>query len=284
MPIALPLALVIFVGAADAANGDTPRPLPVKQRAQWAPTVLTGKVTAVAKDRVTALEPYPGSQRKLAYTVATVEVTEGLIGADKAKVVKVGFVAPDRSQTELKEGQELILFLAKHPTADFYVVPSLAVPPIDATTGAGKKDLGSVKAVAAVLADPAKALKSDDPETRAAAATRVILKYRQGPVFGGEYEEVAIGAEESMLLLTALADGNWSGPVLDEDDSHPYHGFKLLQLSAKDGWVRPVVASAPGAPPVVDFRPFNHDAFRKWLDGPGKDYRIKKVVPRAAKK
>ncbi|WP_439624015.1 hypothetical protein [Gemmata sp.] len=284
--VAVPVALVALVGVADVARADRIALLPANQRAVSAPTVLTGKVTAVAKDTVAAPAPYPGARDKIAYTVATVAVTEGLIGADKVKEVKVGFVAPKGRggfQTDLKEGQEVILFLIRHPSADFYVVPGMSLP-IETTTEAGKKDLESVRAVAAVLADPAKALKAGSPEARGTAAALVVLKYRQFPAFGGETEQVALGAEESKLLLATLAEGNWStgGRRYDEPPT-PFQAFQALGLTDKDAWVPPVVANAPGAPPV-DFGLVSRDAFVKWLDGPGKDYRIKKVAPKAATK
>lgn len=283
--IAVPVALAALVGAADVARADRIALLPANQRAVSAPVVLTGKVTAVAKDTVAAPAPYPGAREQIAYTVATVAVTEGLIGADKLKEVKVGFVAPKGRgafQTDLKAGQEVILFLARHPGADFYIVPGMSLP-IETTTEAGKKDLQAVKAVAAVLADPAKALKADSADARGAAAALVVLKYRQFPAFGGETEQAALSAEESKLLLAALAEGNWStGGRRYDDPSTPFQAFQALGLTDKDGWVPPVVANAPGAPPV-DYGHVTRDTFVKWLDGPGKDYRIKKVVPKAAK-
>lgn len=283
---AVPLALVALVGAADVARADRIALLPASQRAVSAPVVVTGKVTGVAKGTVSAPAPYPGAREKIAYTVATVTVTEGLIGADKVKELKVGFVAPKGPggfQTDLKEGQEVILFLTKHPGADFYIVPGMSLP-IDTKTEEGKKELATVKTVATILADPAKALKAGDAEARGGAAALLVLKYRQFPAFGGETEQAALSAEESKLLLKTLVDGSWStnGARFDGPPS-PFQAFQALGLTDKDGWVPPVVANAPGAPPV-DYGLVSRDAFVKWLDGPGKDYRIKKVVPKAAKK
>lgn len=108
----------------------------------------------------------------------------------------------------------------------------------------------------------------------------MIGKYRSGVPFGGPTEQVSIGAEESKLILKALLDGEWK---LDRFDTlaNPFGASYQLGLTNKDGWAEPVVApSPPGAPP--DVAAVRKAAFAKWLAGPGKDYQIKKFVPKAA--
>ncbi|MBA4063803.1 MAG: hypothetical protein C0501_08840 [Isosphaera sp.] len=280
---------------------------PPVQRALTAETVVVGKVTAVGAADVEVPSPFPGARDKMKYRVATVKVSAGLLGADKLTEVKVGFVPPPKvdpnakppvggvrpipprgrfGQPELKEGQELVLFLSKHPTGDFFILPGMS-PPLDLATDEGKKELEAVKKVAAVLADPMKGLKSDKPDVRAETAAAVVMKYRARPEFAADVDQVAIPAEESKLLLRGLADGEWSNtfrPGLPGRAGGPtaMQAFYALQLTVKDGWVPPaIVRPAPGQP-QVDQGAVLKDAFQKWLDGPGKEYVVKKVVAKKA--
>lgn len=55
--------------------------------------------------------------------------------------------------------------------------------------------------------------------------------------------------------------------------------FNSLGLTPQDGFVRPrPMPARPGQPPV-NFNQLTQEAFVQWLAGPGKDYRIKKLVP-----
>ncbi len=292
-------ALVVLAVTADNALAcKMAPPIAPARRAIMTETVVVGKVTGFEKELVQAA-PYPGVKEKVGYKVATIKIDAGLIGAENMKEIKVGFLAPAKADpngpaggiravescghqsVELKEGQELILFLVKHQSGVFYMIPG-GTPPVDLKTEQGKKDLESVKNVAAILADPMKGLKSDKPETRAEAATVMLLKHRNYPVLGGEVDQLAIGADESKLLLKALTEGNWSTLNVRFDSPTPLQAFQMLGLNAKDGWVEPVIVNAPGAP-QVDYGAIQKDAFTKWLEGAGKDYQIKNLVPKPAK-
>jgi hypothetical protein len=295
--VAAAVAAVAFVVPAAAAARKVAAPLPPAQRAIMADTVVVGKVVGFEKNLVQAASPFHGAEDKVGYQVATIKVETGLIGADKVKEIRVGVVPPPKPDPngggrpvrgggrfgfELKEGQELILFLVKHPTADFHVIPGNVLP-VDLKGEEAKEALASVKAVAAVLADPAKALKADKPEARAEAATAIVLKYRNYPVLGGEVDQAAIAADESKALLKALGEGDWATNNRRYDaPPSPLQAFQSLGLTEKDGWVEPVIANAPGAPPV-DYGTVQKDAFLKWLDGPGRDFVIKKNVPQPKK-
>lgn len=270
------------------------------QMAITSPVVLTGKVTAIEKDTVDATLPYAGAKDKQTYRVAVVKIDTAMAGADNLTHIKIGFIPPAKPDPnlnppgggirpplgrprfqapELKVGQEALFFLAKHPTADFYVIAGMNVP-IDVTTAEGKKTLEEVKKVTAVLADPMKGLKSDKADVRAEAAAVMVTKYRAYPTFGGETEQVAIGADESKLILKALTESEWKAGRFGAPNA--FNAFGQLGLTAKDGWVQPVIAAVPGQP-APDYAGVMKDAFTKWLAGPGKDYRIKKVVSKAAK-
>ena len=285
---AVAVALAVSVGPAYALRVAAPAP---GQAALAAQVVVTGKVTAVEKDVVEAPSPYPGAKDKQNYKVAVVKVETGLIGADRLKEIRVGVFQPPKPKPgaprigggpvaayELKEGQQLLLILNKHPHADFYIPAGFGAPS-DLTTDAGKKALEEVKAVSAVLADPLKALTSDKAEARASAAAIVVMKYRSRAPFG-EAEEVAVGAEESKLILKALVEGEWKAALRFDAMPGPFAASYQLNLTNKDGWIEPVIAPSPPGVPQPDFAAIRKDAFTKWLAGPGKDYQIKKFVPK----
>ncbi|MDY3559849.1 hypothetical protein R5W23_001021 [Gemmata sp. JC673] len=295
-------ALVLGVGSTDALMIAI-RPAP--QRAITAEAVVVGKVTAIEKDTVEAVPPFPGAKEKVTYRVAVVKIESMLAGADNLTHIKIGTQPPQPAPVpappggpgvrpirpirpgfqvpELKEGQEMLFFLTKHPSADFYIIPNMSLP-VDIKTDAGKKELEAVKKVTGVLADPMKALKSDKAETRLLAATTMVTKYRSYPDFGGEVEQAAIPADESKLILKALVEADWSNKVRPAPGAdvfaNPINAFYQLGLSEQDGWAQPAFPRPqPGQPPV-DFNALTKEAFVKWLDGPGKDYRVKKLVPK----
>jgi hypothetical protein len=277
------------------------------QRAITADVVVVGKVTAIEKDLVDAPSPYAGAKDTQKYKIAVVKIGTGLVGADKMTEIKVGVFQPPKpdpnvkppvgggpvspvvrpprgpaAAVELKEGQELLLFVSKHPSADFYIFTGMS-PPVDLKDEQGKKDLEAVKKVTAVLTDPMKGLKSDKAEVRAETAAVVITKYRSYPDFGGEVDQVAVPADESKLLLKGLTDADWSNQGLRPgvgNTPNALQAFYSLGLTPKDGWVPPAIAPQPPGTPPIDFAAVQKDAFIKWLDGPGKNYQIKKIVPK----
>jgi hypothetical protein len=288
-------ALAVVMAVNNPAAGLVAAPPQPAQLAITTPVVVTGKVTSIEKDLVEVPAPFPGAKDKQKYKIAVVKIADGLAGIDKDKVthVRVGVFQPPKPDpnvrppvgirpprgpavaVELKEGQEVLLFLTKHPKADFYLMPGFAAP-VDVTTDAGKKQLEEVKKVTTVLADPMKGLKSDKAEVRGQTAALVVMKYRSYPPFGGEVDQVPIGADESQVILKALAEGDWK-PARFNATPNALTAFGSLGLTEKDGWVRPKIVVAPGQP-APDFGAIQKDAFTKWLAGPGKDYRIKQLV------
>jgi hypothetical protein len=292
MPRILLSALAVVVLAVPARAGAPAPPPSTFQKFAGADAVVTGKVTAVEKDTVDATAPYPGAKEKVAYKVAVVKVDGRIVGADGVTHIKVGFVPPDPNAPllkgsggvirprepvpVLKDGQEVLVFLVKHPTADFYVMPSRFLP-VDVSGDAGKKELATVKRFAEVLADPMKGLKSDKAEVRAETAALLVAKYRTYPQTGAKVEEVAVPADESNLILRGLAEGDWTGRI--DPRPNALTAFYHLGLTAKDGWAEPVFPK-PKPGEVVDFNAIQKAAVVKWLDGPGKNYQIKKFVPK----
>jgi hypothetical protein len=272
------------------------------QRAVAADVVVVGKVTAIEKDMVEA-EPFPNAPNKVSYRVAVVKIETNLAGAANITHVKIGFIPPARPNPniqppvgqpgrairpirgplpaiELKEGEEKLFFLSKHPAGDFYIMPGLS-PAIEVKGEQGKKELEAVKRVTSVIADPMKGLKSDKADVRAETAAIMIMKYRAYPEAAREVEQVAINAEESRLILKALAEAEWTQKVQPVPATvSAQQAFSQLGLTDKDGWKQPVFPRPkPGQPPV-DFAAIQKQAFVEWLDGPGKDYVVKRFVPK----
>lgn len=294
-----------FLGALFAA-GLAAAPAPAKlvmaakppaQRAVTADAVVVGTVTAVEPAEVEVV-PFPGAEEKVKFKVAVVQVKDALAGAKGVTHVKVGFVPPapppaagegdappDRPRLPrrpgllppaLKEGQEFLFFLTKHPEAGFYVLPPTS-PPVDAKDGAAKAEVAAAKKVLAVVADPLPALKAEKAEDRHAAALALLGKYRSYPELGGEVEEVPVPAAESRLILKGLAEADWA--KFQRDQPNALAAFYSLGLSEADGFAQPPPAPAvPGQP--VDVAGLTKKAFETWRAGPGKDYVVKKVVPK----
>ncbi len=266
------------------------------QMAVQAPVVLTGQVTKLEEKLVAAPSPGLGAKDQQKYKIAVVKVQTVLAGAKPVPEIRIGFIPPpkvDPNQPvrprppigrpgfglpELKEGQEMLFFLAKHPHADFHIIPPM-YNPIDITTDKGKKQLEDVKTVTAVLADPMKALTSDKADVRGQAAAILVMKYRAYPLWGGEVDQVAIDAEESQRILKALAEAEWKNERFGQ--LSPMQAFYQLGLTEKDGWIQPMIAVVPGQP-APDFNAIMKDAYTNWLAGAGKNYRIKKFVAKTA--
>ena len=297
MLIAVGLA-VAGPAQADQASGAAGPPPSTIEKFLRSEVVVVGKVVRIEKDTVEATAPYIGAKEKKTYRVAVVKIDSSIVGAKNAKEIRIGFVPwPKRGPNdrplrtdilipELKEGQESIFFVSKHPTAGFHVMMRRDSP-MEISTEQGKAELAILKRAAERLADPMKGLKSDRAEVRAETAALLLIKYRTSRGFVAQTEAVPIDAEESRLILKGLAEGEWA-----YRGDRPYRtyaplahlAFWQLRLTEKDGWVPPVIVPPqPGTPPP-DEGLFWQDAFAKWIKGPGKDYRIKKIVPRKTNK
>jgi hypothetical protein len=271
--------LVALVVAVPAGAKRAPAPPPIA-RAIRADAVFVGKVTAIEKDTVD-LAQYAGDPTKVAHKLAVVKVETPIGGVTGTTHVKVAFVPPPppgsrpvRSGAPASvptEGQEALFFLVKHPGGDYYAM-SWAFAPVDAKDATFKAEVESAKKVVAVLADPTKGLKSEKQGERFFAATALVAKYRHHPENAEETETVKVSAEESQLILKALAEQkDWAAQA--EVGSATQTMF-MLGLTEEDGFKTPTARPQPGVNPNDQFR----DLFVKWLDGPGKTYQISRLV------
>jgi hypothetical protein len=283
------VAVTVGVSVNPALAFRIPPPPTPGQQAIAAEFVVVGKVTALEKDLVElpALIPIEKGEKEK-YRIAVVKVETDLSGANKPKELRIGFIretGPDakKNNFEPKEGQQLLLCLTKHPRADFYLPPYRwhgSKGPQDVTTAAGKAALEDVKKTLAVLADPLKALKSDKAEVRSHAAIVMLQKYLVAPDYASESEPgPPIDAEESRLILKGLAEAEWK---LDKNGNYKgdsaFNVFHQLPIDQEDGWKGMRALLQVALDKKVDFVTVVRDEFVKWVAGPGKDYRIKKLV------
>lgn len=262
-------------------------PPPLPQRVALADTIVIGKVTAFG-DKLVSAKP-PGGGDKVDYQIAVVQVEDAVLGAKDAKEIKVGFQPPPPPpqpggpgprpfirrypQFTLSLDQEALIFVTKHPTEDFYLGQAY----FDVINKTGNQDfdknLDEVKRCVKLLADPMGALKGKNADDRFLTAAMLVARFRtQKP---GETKSEPIDAEESKLILQALADADWTpkpGAGLGGLQMNPQAVFFRLNLTPADGWTPP--KDAKEIP----------DAAKQWLkDNTGK-YRIERFVAEKADK
>ncbi len=287
---------------ADNAGGVIVQPgMTVRQKVYQSQLVAAGTV-GLGKETLDAAM-YPGQGvPKTTYKVAALKVSQALIGdkvdgtlkilippADPAQMPfeqpgrKQPYFRPTVSQVQLIDGQEGVFFLAPHPTAaGYYHIPYGQTPlnPLDTTY---KADLAVVKKIAATYADPLAALKAKDAADRFEAAAALVHKYRrQAFTQGGKPpQQVAIPAEESKLILTAIGEADWAQYDRPRVGSDPPPDYTLMpnSLLAQLG-VSPGQHGMPQLQ-VNAGRGYNetyHELYKTWLEGEGAKFEVKKFV------
>jgi hypothetical protein len=248
---------------------------PLPERVATADAVVAGKVTGI-EDKTVSAEPAPGAKDKVEYTIAVVKIEDGVIGTKNLTHVKVGTVKPPEGKPIIRPGgyqppkltvdQEGVFFLQKHPTESFYVLAG----PMSVVNKAGndnyEKELARVKECAKLLADPKAGLKSKSADDRALTASMLVIRYNTPRA--GETKREPIDADESKLILGALAEGDWTKGN-DVNDLSPQWGFGRLGLTDKDGWNAAGPFNTPNAYP---------EAAKAWLKGHADSYRVQHYV------
>jgi hypothetical protein len=91
-------------------------------------------------------------------------------------------------------------------------------------------------------------------------------------------EQTPIPADESKLILKGLTEADWA--KFDRTAPNGMQAFYSLGVTEKDGWTPPKAVPVKPGEPAPNYNILAKAAFVKWLEGPGKDYRIKKLVPK----
>jgi hypothetical protein len=248
-------------------------PPPAALRPGPAEVIVVGKVTGFGSKLVKG-EMFKGDERDM--QIATVKVGEVLMGKD-AKEIKVGFFPPANVQggpriirrgptVQLKQDEEYCLVLLKHPAQkDVYVALNYydAIAKKDNPNFA--KEVAEIKKSAKLIAKPLDGLKSKKADERFLTAGLLISRYRSTPIGTDKTEQVS--ADESKLILEALAEADWTtkAPRIGFQ-LHPQTLFLSLAVTEKDGWKQP-----------KDFTKFGEEA-KKWCKDNAGKYRINRFV------
>jgi hypothetical protein len=257
-------------------------PSPVNQRVATSDIVVVGKVLRL-EEKPVAVKQFPTATEKTEYTIAVVQIQEGLLGTDKMKEVRVGFI-PQKNlppvgpnpgpvvrppirrypSVQLEKDQEVCLFLTKHTEGDFYIAPAYFSAIQKNGNPNFAKEVDDARKSAKLLVDPMAGLKAKDSKDRFETAAMLIVRYRTGGI--GKQTQEPIQAEESKLILKALADADWDVKVNAPFALTPQSVFSRLGLKNEDGWV-----------PPRDFKQFPEEA-KKWLKANGDRYPIQRFV------
>lgn len=255
-------------------------PSPIPLRVAGSDVVIVGKVVGYAEKKVPA-NRFKGDTAE--YQIALLKVQDGILGKVE-KEIKVGFIPPAQpkpidpkirplpfrpSAPILNLGDEALLFLMKAPEGDFYTTVNY-FDQVNKTVPNFAEQLAEAKKSAQLLANPTESLKSKDIGVRFETAAMLLTRYRTPPRSSGntKIKQEPIDAQESKLILLALADADWNRAVGRPGTfmMQPQQMFYRLELTAADGWMQP-----------KNFRDLP-DAAKKWLRDNADKYRVKRMV------
>lgn len=293
--IGLALGLACLCGAVGVSSARAiaiavPRPGP--DRLTGADVVLLGRVVGFEPQDVEAT-PAKNIPQKVIYRIAIVQVTEAIRGLKKGeKQIRVAFPAPQVNAPgagvpmiqplpvrrpgfrpgfggtmQLQMGQEGLFMIAKHHEGKFFLSPNYGQFVQRQNNANFDNEVKTVRKLATFLDNPKAALKAKDAEDRFLAATMLVSQYRTARAF--PIEQVPIDAEESKLILLALADGNWNmNRPMGGMTPNPFQVFYQLGVTPQDGWKQP---NARNQQEIAD-------AMKTWLKENASKFRIKKMV------
>jgi hypothetical protein len=257
-------------------------PTPIPDRLALADAVVVGKIVSI-EDKTVAAKRFPGDPNKSEFKVALIQIDDPLYGAKGLTRVRLGFVPPPPQvqpnpgrpviggginrfpQMNHAVGQEACFFLKKHADGDFYVAP-MYFDVIDKKVAGFDKEIAQVKQCAKLLENPGASLQAKNADERLLTAAMMLTRYRTPPAGVQNPKTEALSAEQSKLLLEALASADWSKRI-DGTQVSPQMVFFRLNLTAKDGWTQPKNGQEIPA------------AAQKWLKDNADKYRVQRFVP-----
>jgi hypothetical protein len=271
--------LVLIAGRVSGSFFDISPALP--ERVVQAKSIVVVKVLRIEKDTVTIK---PAVNFREDYKVAVVKVESSLKGDKERSEMRVGFAAPAPKQKlppgldnlpeppKLEKDQEALLLLTPLQDSDLAVI-SFRRDLVDKTSKSFEKDLKLVEQCLKLLDKPEEGLKAADAADRFLTARLLIDKYRPNSGFAfalpKKNKEVPIDAEESKLILKALAEGDWKSKTTaagGANELSAYDLFLMLQVSKDDGFTMPKDPAKAA------------EAAKAWVKEHVGKYRIKRIV------
>jgi hypothetical protein len=170
---------------------------------------------------------------------------------------------------QLQMGQEGLFFVNNHHKEAFFLSPSYQQF-VDRKDNKGfDNEVKTAKQLTKVMADPVKGLKSEDKQDRYTAAAVLIAKYRMpsNPTFQ-QMKAEPIDAEESKLILKAMAEGDWNPNQPGTAIPAPFVLFNQLGINKNDGYNPVNLRTAQEI----------YQAMQKWCDENNGKYRINRMV------
>ena len=274
------LVIVGLAGTALTANivsaGVRIQPPAVPIRVANTEVAFVGRVTEIEPVDVEA-KASPTATDTTKYHIAVVKVNQIVNGLKEEKTLRIAFLA-DRPKirpgiqfiAKLEVGQEGLFMLNKHHEGKFYQAPMYGYF-ISAELKTYEDDVKAAKLGATILSDPKTALQAKDADERFMAAAMQIGKYRKQLGFANQ-KEMPIDAEESKLILNAIAGAKWTATTFRQPN--PQQLFFQLGVGPADGWKTPMKANADEM----------REAIQDWIKANAGTYRIKKFVAALADK
>lgn len=272
-------ALGVFLVWAGSATAYTSIPeLGVPEKMGFATYVGVGKITAI-DDEPVQVRLHPKHNWEALILVADVQITRNIYGLEKQKTLRLGFWNSPLSKEPGKKpalsiGQEGLFFAVKHYKENFCVVV-LPGGFIDKRSPDFDKESTEAGRCGELLTRPLDGLKAKEAGERFLTAFMLLARYNDPTAFHYNHPDAMqkdepIDAEESKLILQALAETDWAA-----DD--PKTKWRPLQAYNRLG-------GQGGAPPprLSGFdSPQELEAAKKWLHENAETYRISKLVPGA---
>jgi len=242
----------------------------VRNQVSTSDVLVVGKVKAIEEKTVVA-GLFPTDPYHYELKVAVIAVEEMIVGPKDLREVRVAFRGIYSSQPlfknqELAVDQEACFGLKRHYEKDFYVSSYTE----NKTSPNYERNIVHIRQAGKCLRDTLAGLKSKEPDDRLVTAALLIGRYRTttyvAPDSGKVLKTEPIDAEESKLIMNALADADWK---VDRNSPlpSPVQLFQRLGVTVDDGW----------SPQPANFVNF-YDQAKTWVKDHADSYRIKKIV------
>lgn len=270
------LVAPLFAVPAGGYIGNPPSPEPAYYRMGVAELVVVGKV-----EEDPAEYKWPAASPSHYNRAARVAVSEVLLGPKDTKAVRVVVNGlwvklpkawePVRTKTgpniePFEKGREGLFYLRGFPDATV-MIPAGNLVFVDRNDPSYTGQLRLARRLAKLLADPKAALRSKEPADRLDTAGALLWRYRSGWADWKADPD----AEESRLILRALADAEWVASRGPGDLEGASAGLAFE-------WLKPIKGFDPPPEVVNDFKAYTAAA-KRWLRDNEDRHRVTRYLP-----